>query len=300
MSPHRPGGLDVIPIAYNTNGFQSHSVEDAARILADLGYTGIALTPDVHHLNPYKSSAREIGGFRMLLETLGLDVVIETGARYILDARRKHHPSLMDSRSFGRRQDFLKRCIDLAVALGAGVVSTWSGVGPNRSGGDARNRSGEDARNQREGVALLAKRLAPLCDYAAARDVCLAFEPEPGMFIENMAHLEALEAAMGAGRLGLTLDVGHARITESEPPQEGLAAWSGRIVNVHLDDVSGGRHVHLPPGEGEIDFGGVMAALEALDPTPFVSLELSRHSHDAVNVAAGAIEYLRGASGRPD
>ncbi len=297
MSPHRPGGKEVIPIAYNTNGFQSHSLEDAARIVADLGYAGIALTPDVHHLNPYKSSAREIEEFRTLLETLGLDVVIETGARYILDAGRKHYPSLMGRHTSGGRQDFLERCIDLAVALGAGVVSTWSGVGPNRSGGEARNPPGGDTRNPPEGMVLLAKRLAPLCDYAAARGVCLAFEPEPGMFIENMAHFEALESAMGDTPLGLTLDVGHVCITESEPPEKVIAAWGGRIVNVHLDDVSGGRHVHLPPGEGEIDFEGVMAALETLDPAPFVSLELSRHSHDAVNVAAGAIEYLRGAAG---
>ena len=45
--------------AYNTNGLQSHRLEDAATLLADLGYDGIALTLDHMHLDPEQHGASE-------------------------------------------------------------------------------------------------------------------------------------------------------------------------------------------------------------------------------------------------
>ena len=53
--------------------------------------------------------------------------VIETGARYLLDPRVKHEPTLL-SEDRRRRIDFYKYAIDLAAQLGSGCVSLWSGV----------------------------------------------------------------------------------------------------------------------------------------------------------------------------
>src|SRR5690242_3380255 len=116
------------PLFFNTNGFAFHRLEDAARVLARIGYDGVALTPDVHHLDPFRAGPSEVAAFRGLLDDLGLEVVVETGARFVLDPERKHRPSLLDEpRDAARRLDFLKRCVDLAVSLRAPVVSTWSG-----------------------------------------------------------------------------------------------------------------------------------------------------------------------------
>ena len=54
-----------------------------------------------------------------------------------------------------------------------------------------------------------------------------------------------------------------------------------------------GVHEHLMFGEGEIDFGPVLAALREIGYEGGVHVELSRHSHDAVETARRALRYLR-------
>jgi L-ribulose-5-phosphate 3-epimerase len=58
-----------------------------------------------------------------------------------------------------------------------------------------------------------------------------------------------------------------------------------------------GAHEHLMFGDGEIDFGPVLATLAEIDYKGGVHVELSRHSHDAVNTARRALEFLKAAAG---
>ena len=54
---------------------------------------------------------------------------METGARFVLDPRRKHFPTLLSDGRL-RRVDLLCTAVDVAVELGAPVVSMWSGAAP--------------------------------------------------------------------------------------------------------------------------------------------------------------------------
>ena len=55
---------------------------------------------------------------------------------------------------------------------------------------------------------------------------------------------------------------------------------------------SRGVHDHLMFGEGEVDFADVFAGLRAANYAGGVYVELSRHSHDAVNTARKAKAFL--------
>jgi sugar phosphate isomerase/epimerase len=57
-----------------------------------------------------------------------------------------------------------------------------------------------------------------------------------------------------------------------------------------------GVHDHLMFGEGEIDFRPVLQTLKEIDYQGGVHIELSRHSHDAVETARSALAYLKGYS----
>jgi sugar phosphate isomerase/epimerase len=65
------------------------------------------------------------------------------------------------------------------------------------------------------------------------------------------------------------------------------------LWNVHLEDMRRGVHDHLMFGEGEMDFAEVLSGLEAIHYEGGIHVELSRHSHNAVETARRALAFLR-------
>jgi sugar phosphate isomerase/epimerase len=268
-------------LSYNTNGFAFHRLDDAARILASLGYDGVAWTPDVHHLDPYRSSSADVAAFRELLGELRLSCLVETGARYVLDPVRKHFPTALDEAPLAaRRVDYWKRCVDLAAAVGAPVVSVWSGSLPAGCPPAA-------------GFDRLVAALSRLCAHARGAGVRIGFEPEPGMAVEDVEGWTRVRDAVRSDVLGLTLDVGHCLATGEGDPAAILAAHAGEIVVLQVDDHVRGRHEHRMFGEGEVDFASVARAVKTSGYRGPVEVELSRHSSDAVDVARRSHAFLK-------
>jgi L-ribulose-5-phosphate 3-epimerase len=269
-------------LGYVTNGLADHRLDDALAMLADLGYDGVAITLDHHHLDPFAPDlGSRVASVAKRVRDLGLGVVVETGARFLLDPRRKHEPTLMSDQGRERRVELLLRAVAIADDLGAEVVSFWSGVAPARTDPAVAWRR------------LLDGCLAVL-DAAGRRGVALGFEPEPGMLVDSLDGYERLRAALGApARFGLTLDLGHCQCSEPQPPAECVARAAPWLVNVHIEDMRRGVHDHLDFGKGEIDFPAALTALRAVDYQGLVSVELPRHSHAAHIVAPRAIGFLR-------
>jgi sugar phosphate isomerase/epimerase len=267
---------------YNTNGFAHHRLEDTLAILAELGYGSVALTLDYGALNPFEPDLPgRTGEVRRLLERLGLRSVVETGARFLLDPRRKHQPTLLSPRPEERaaRLDFLCAAVRVARELGSDAVSFWSGAA-------------SDAAPTGVLLARLVEGCKSLCDYAAEQNVRLAFEPEPGMFIDTTGRFGELHRLVGRPGFGLTADVGHLYCLGEVPVADPLRRWREVLWNVHIEDMRWGVHDHLLFGEGEIDFGPVLAALREAGYAGGVHVELSRHSHDAVETARQALAFL--------
>ena len=134
-----------------------------------------------------------------------------------------------------------------------------------------------------------------LCEDAARLNVRLAFEPEPGMFIDTMSRFARLQKRVDHPLFGLTIDVGHLHCLGEVPIAEQLRKWQHLLWNVHIEDMRRGVHDHLMFGEGEIDFAPVLGALDEIGYAGGVHVELSRHSHDAVETARRALAFLRAA-----
>ena len=275
-------------LSYNTNGLAHHDLVEAIRLVADIGYQGIAITLDHAALNPYdERTGTQLDLVAQLLATRELRSAIETGARFLLDPRTKHEPTLVSADPDARRRriDFLCRAIDTAAALKADCVSLWSGV--------VRDGAGD-----REAFSRLTDGLTHVLDYAERKDVVLAFEPEPGMLVDTLARYgdlleELAKQRIDTSRLALTIDIGHLHCQGEVPIAEHIRRWRDRLANVHIEDMRSGVHEHLMFGEGEIDFPPVIATLSQIGYSGLTSVELSRHSHEGPSVARRAYNYLR-------
>jgi L-ribulose-5-phosphate 3-epimerase len=268
---------------YVTNGLANHRLSDALAMLADCGYDGVALTIDHVHFDPFAPDLpRRAAALRRRLAELGLACVIETGSRFALDPRRKHHPTLLGA-GRERRLDFLRRAVDVAAEVEAPVVSIWSGAL-------------EPGADPDEAWSLLAEGCHATVAHAEERGVTIGFEPEPGMLVERMADYERLAEDLGYPRgLGLTLDLGHCVCLEPEPTEVCIARAATRLAHVHVADMERGVHEHLMFGEGELDLETALSALGAVGYRGLVAVELSRHSHAAHVAVPAAIERLRAA-----
>lgn len=269
-------------LGYNTNGLAHHDPYQAVELLAEIGYRSVALTIDHGTLNPYGGHvASRIKQMRKLLERLEMRSVIETGARFLLDPRTKHEPTLMTGESAGRakRIEFYKHCIDIARDLHSDCVSVWSGV--------LRDGAEESTAWHR-----IVGGLREVLDYAESRQVVIGFEPEPGMFIETMTRFDRLYHDVDHPALRLTLDVGHLHCLGETPLAPHIERWRDQLVNVHIEDMRAGVHEHLMFGEGGIDFAPVLKSLLRIGYQGGVHVELSRHSHDGPNTAKRSFVYL--------
>ncbi|RVU28798.1 sugar phosphate isomerase/epimerase [Streptomyces antnestii] len=269
---------------YGTNGLTDLRLADALALLADLGYDGVGLTLDHMHLDPLAPDLpARTGQVARALDRHGLTVTVETGARYVLDPRRKHGPSLLDPDPDARaaRTRLLIRAVQVAADLGAHAVHCFSGITP-------------DATDDGTAWKRLADALAPVLDAATDAGIPLAIEPEPGHLLATLADFHYLRQEFGGpDALGVTLDIGHCQCLEPVPPADCVREAAPWLKHVQIEDMRRGVHEHLPFGDGEIDFPPVLAALEATGYQGLAVVELPRHSHAGPQLAEDSLRFLR-------
>lgn len=275
-------------LGYNTNGFAHHAPEDALRVLAEIGYRAIGLSIDHGVLNPRDATlGSQAGKLRRIAKKLGLTLVVETGARFLLDPHTKHEPTLVSADPDRRavRGFFYEQAIDVAKEVGAIGVSLWSGVV-------------HDGALAAEAWDRLITGLVPVLQRAEQCGIPVFFEPEPGMLVATLADYRELKERLSAAgapmeAFRLTLDIGHLHCNDETPIADEIRRHADDLANVHIEDMRAGVHEHLMFGEGEIDFPPVLEALDEIGFNGPVCVELSRHSHDAPAVAQAAFDFLK-------
>lgn len=185
-----------------------------------------------------------------------------------------------------RQVDAMRRRIDFAHALGAGIVVS-----------DASLQLEVDANQQRK----LVNTLRYLGDYAADLAVRIALEIHGGL-TRNGKLARRLLDAVDHPAVGVNYDTGNVYYYNDDvDPAEDIKHVADRVFQVHLKDTLGGKGEwqFCALGEGRVGFPAVVAALQAAQFTGPYSLELEGKATEDLNregnlrVIEKSMQYLR-------
>jgi len=170
---------------------------------------------------------------------------------------------------------YSKAGLRAARAIGADVASVTTG--PARRGAWSRAM---DA-------------LGVLAEDAASLGMRLGIEYEPGFLVGDVKTLLRAWKDVRHPALGANLDLGHARVA-GENLERTIWLCSGRTWNIHVEDIRGRTHYHLPVGDGTMPWTTIARSLQATGYDGPVTLELYTCDRNPVGAGRRSLKRLRG------
>lgn len=253
-------------LAFSTNAYLNFSFAEACRRLAELGYQGVEIMADVPHAWPANLLPEHKQAIRQQLTQHQFQISnINAFMMHAVDDQRQKywHPSWIEPDVHYRRirVEHTKKALSLAKELGAPCITTEPG-GPL------------EGRPWSQCLKLFLEELKPVIEHAERVGVPLLIEPEPGLLLETADHYLEFASYIQSPMIGLNFDIGHFFCVRDEPAPT-VHKLASHIRHVHLEDIAATRvHHHLIPGEGVIDFGSTLQALQNIGYDGWVTIEL--------------------------
>lgn len=282
---------------FSTNAFRDQPLEAALDAIADAEYDGVEVLLDEPHLYPPDADDRRIEEVRDQLDGRGLEVcncnafMLSAAERsdesreadYGRETEAFHHPSFVELDPDDRRKrvEHTEAALRTASALGSPSVS----IPP---GGPVPERVSDD-----EAMEWFVEGLRRVAATAEEVGVDVLVEPEPELLIEDSEGFLELMDRVDSERVGLNFDSGHF-FCVGEDPAELVGPLSEHTRHYHLEDIPADRtHEHTQLGEGGMDIGGFLGAVEDAGYDGFVTVELYPYGETAAETAREAMNYLR-------
>lgn len=281
-------------LAFSTNAYLNYSFADTCRRLAGIGYRGVEVMADVPHAWPAYLLPEQKAAIRQTLtdNKLAVSNVNAFMMHAVNDTRQKYwHPSWIEPDPHYRqiRIDHTIRALSLAKEIGATCVTTEPG-GPL------------EGRPWGECLQLFVEMLRPVVQHAEQIGVQLLIEPEPDLLLETADQYIEFTRHISSPALGLNFDIGHFFCVKDDPAAT-VHRLKDQIRHVHLEDIAATRvHHHLIPGEGVIDFGATLTALQEVGYQDWVTIELYTCHADpdtAAQTARDRVTKIAAAAGVP-
>ncbi len=260
------------------------SLQAQCALAASLGYDGLEIAPFTLADDPLALDASAIREIRKTVEDSGLAV---TGLHWLLVAPKGLSLTDPDPPTRRRTIEVMKRLCGLCAELGGRYLV---------HGSPAQRRLPDRDIHAAKGYALEAFRKA--AQAAEEADVLYCLEPlsrRETNFINTVAEAIGVVEGIGSSHFRTMIDCSAAGLAEDESVPEVIARWlpSGLIAHVQVNDPN-----RKGPGQGEMDFGPILAALKQGGYDGDIGVEPFIYEPDGPGVAAHSIEYLRDVLGK--
>lgn len=246
-----------------------------------VGYDGLELAPFTFADEPHLMIPAERTAIRRAARAAGIEI---TGLHWLLLTPRGLSITSADEAVRNRTVEVLMRLVDLCHDLGGRVMVHGSPAQRSVPPGDAHEAA----------LARAKECFARVGNYAATAGVTYCIEPlarAEAQLVNTVAEAVAIVDEIGSPGLRTMLDTSAAGRAESEPIAAVLDRWlpTGRIAHIQVNDTN-----RRGPGEGELRFAPVFAALKRNAYDGVVAVEPFKYLPNGQATAARAVGYIRG------
>jgi len=249
-------------------------------LMAKLGYDGVEIAPVTLGDEPHLLPAARRKEIKKIAAAAGLPI---TSLHYLMVAPKGLSITAKDAAVRARTFQVMRGLVELAADLGAKLMIHGSPA-------QRQLEPGDEAGSHKRGVEYFA------AAGEAAHTAGITYLLEPlarghTAFVNSVEEAVAIVRSIGNPALRTMLDCSAAGLSEAEPVAEILKKWlpSGLIAHIHFNDPN-----RRGPGEGELHFGPIVAALEAAGYPGIAAIEPFIYEPDGPTCAARAIGYMRG------
>jgi sugar phosphate isomerase/epimerase len=248
---------------------------------AAVGYDGLELAPFTLSNEPHLMIAQERTAIRRAAADAGVAI---TGLHWLLLTPRGLSITSPDDAVRARTVEVMRRLVGFCADVGGKVLVHGSPGQRGIPAGETRETAIARARDS----------FARVADDAKRAGVVYCIEPlatTETPVINTIAEAAAIVDAIGSPALRTMVDCSAAGRMEQEPLAAVLDRWlpTGRIAHIQVNDPN-----RRGPGEGELRFAPILAALKRNGYAGVVAVEPFKYMPDGQACAARAIGYLRG------
>jgi len=263
--------------------FGGYPLKRVAPVASDIGYTGVALMCRPPHLdldNPGPSGGE------------GARILTDAGLQVVGLASGLGRPESFTGAPAESELDGVRRALEAATILGAGLLRLWGGA-------DGMSVDNDDE------LSAAAAWYGQAASLAAAAGVRVTIEVHSQGLASSTSATCRLVDAIDHPNLGAALDTGNLHAAATTVGADDVTELGARIFDVHVKDMRGlpdaeghtlevdGRfYVHVPLGQGDVGNGDTLRQLAAGGYSGWIANESECAWPDwETSVAAARHEY---------